>query len=148
MSLCVSWFRVQTSTHMHRVPSFLYIKKMAALYGLTLRWIQLHSRYLSSCLCTSAYSAGDKWYYLGLGGWVSGSSKVMSCVTQSKGRKMGSSNMSENVSNKADIYGSLAPGGKGVWGPFYSPSSISLASIARRLPDGCNNVNQAALCDL
>ena len=56
--------------------------------------------------------------------------------------------MSENSSNKEEIYGLLAPGDKGVWGPFYSPSSTSLALIARRLPDGCDNVNQAALCDV
>ena len=61
---------------------------------------------------------------------------------------MGSLNTSENLSNKAEIYGSLAPGAKGVQGPSYSPSSTSLAPIARRLPDGCNNVNHAALCDL
>ena len=105
-------------------------------------------RYVSSCLHTSAYSTGDKQYCLGLGGWASWSSKVMSCVMQSEGRKMGSTNMSENSSNKAEIYGSLAPGAKGVWGPSYSPSSMSLAPIARRLPDGCNNVNHAALHDL
>ena len=57
-------------------------------------------------------------------------------------------NMSENSSNKAEIYGSLAPGARGVWIPSYSPSSMSLAPIARRLPDGHNNVNQAALWDL
>ena len=61
---------------------------------------------------------------------------------------MGSSNTSENSSNKAEIYGSLATGTKGVWGPSYSPFSMSLAPIARRLLDGCNNVDYAALCDL
>ena len=116
--------------------------------GSCFRWIQLCSRYVSSCLCTSAYSAGDKRYCLGLGGWASGSSKVMLCVMRSKGRKTGSVNTSENSSNKAEIYGSLAPGARGVWIPSYSPSSMSLAPIARRLPDGCNNVNQAALWDL
>ena len=134
--------------HMHRLPSFLCTKRMGAPYGLVLGWIQPCSRYVSSCLHTSAYSAGDKWYCLGLGGWASGSSKVMSCVMQSKGGKTGSANMSENSSNKAEIYGSLAPGARGVWIPSYSPSSMSLAPIARRLPDGCNNVNQAALWDL
>ena len=34
---------------------------------------------MSSCLYTSAYSAGDKQYCLGLGGWASGSSKVILC---------------------------------------------------------------------
>ena len=68
--------------HIHRVPSFFCAKRMGAPYGLLLGWIQLHSRYVSSCLCTSAYSAGDKQYCLGLGGWVSGSNMVMSCVTQ------------------------------------------------------------------
>ena len=72
----------------------------------------------------------------------------MSCVMQSKGEKTGSVNMSENSSNKAEIYGSLIPGARGVRIPSYSPSSISLAPIARRLPDGHNNVNQAALWDL
>ena len=57
-------------------------------------------------------------------------------------------NISENSSNKAEIYGSLAPGAKGVWGPSNSPSSTSLAPIATGLPDGCNNVNYAALYDL
>ena len=127
---------------------FLSAKRMGAPYGLMLRWIQPCSRYVSSCLHTSAYSVGDKWYCLGWGGWASGSNKVMSCVTQSKGRKTGCINMSENSSNKAKIYGSLAPGTRGVWGPFYSLSSILLAPIARRLPDVCNNVNQAALWDL
>ena len=60
---------------------------MGAPYGLMLRWIQPRSRYVSSCLHTSAYSVGDKWYCLGLGGWASGSSKVMSCVTLSEGGK-------------------------------------------------------------
>ena len=72
----------------------------------------------------------------------------MSYVTQSEGRKMGSSNTSENSSNKAEIYGPLAPRAEGFRGPFYSPSSMSPAPIARRLPDGYKNVNQAALCDL
>ena len=90
---------------------------------------------------------GDKQYCLGLGGWSSGYSKVMSCVMQSKSRKAGSANMSENSSNKAEIYGLLAPGARGVQIPSNSPSSISLAPIVRRLPDGCNNVNQAALWD-
>ena len=148
MSLRVCWFKAQKSTHMHRLPSFLHAKRMGAPYGLMLRWIQPCSRYMSSCLCTSAYSVGDKWYCLGLGGWASGSSKVMSCVMWSKGGKTGSMNTSENSSNKAEIYGSLAPGARGVWIPSYSPSSMSLAPIARRLPDGCNNVNQAALWDL
>ena len=80
---------------------------MGAPYGLMLGWIQLCSRYISSYLCTSAYSVGDKRYCLGLGGWASGSSKVMLCVTQSKGGKTGSANTSENSSNKAEIYGSL-----------------------------------------
>ena len=111
-------------------------------------WIQPCSRYMSSCLYTLAYSVGEKWYCLGLGGWASGSNKVMSCVTWSEGRKMGSSNMAENLSNKAEIYGLLAPRAKGVWGPSYSLSSMSLAPIARRLPDGHNNVNYAALWDL
>ena len=111
-------------------------------------WIQPCSRYVSSCLRTSAYSAGDKRYCLGLGGWASGSSKVMLCVMQSEGGKTGSANTSENLSNKAEIYGSLAPGARGVQIPSYSPSSMSLAPIARRLPDGHNNVNQAALWDL
>ena len=76
--------------HMHRLPSFLHAKRMGAPYGLMLGWIQPRSRYVSSCLCTSAYSAGDKRYCLGLGGWASGSSKVMSCVARSKGGKTGS----------------------------------------------------------
>ena len=69
-------------------------------------------------------------------------------MMQSEGRKTGSSTMSKNSFNKAKIYGSPAPGAKGVQGPFYSPFSILLAPIARRLPDGHNNVNHAALCDL
>ena len=73
---------------------------------------------------------------------------VMAYVTWSEGRKTGSMNMSENSSNKAEIYGPLAPGAKGVWGPSNYPSSMSLAPIARRLPDGCKNVNHAALHDL
>ena len=80
-----------------------------------------------------------------LGGWASRSSKVILCVTWSKGRKMGSSNTSENSSKKAEIHGSLAPGAKGVQGPFYSPSNTSLTPIAGRLLDGLNNVNHAAL---
>ena len=134
--------------HMHRLPSFLCTKRMGTPYGLTLGQIQPCSRYVSSCLCTSAYCAGDKWYCLGLGGWASGSSKVMLCVTWSEGRKTGSTNMSKNSSNKAEIYGSLTPGARGVRIPSYSPSSTSLAPIARRLPDGCKNVNKAALWDL
>ena len=78
--------------HMHRLPSFCHTKKMGAPYGLTLGWIQPHSRYVSSFLHTSAYSAGDKRYCLGLGGWACGSSKVMLCVTWSEGRKTGSVN--------------------------------------------------------
>ena len=84
---------------------------------------------------------------MGLGGWVSGSSKVMLCVTWSEGGKTGSVNTSENSSNKAEFYGSLVPGARGVQIPSYSPSSMSLAPIAGRLPDGHNNVNQAALWD-
>ena len=61
---------------------------------------------------------------------------------------MGFLNTSESSSNIAETYGSLAPGARGVQDPSYSPSSMSLASIARRLPDGQNNVNHAALCDL
>ena len=61
---------------------------------------------------------------------------------------MGTSNMSENSSSKAEIDGSLVSGAKGVRGPSYSPSSMSLAPIARRLLDGHNNANHAALCDL
>ena len=91
---------------------------------------------------------GDKQYYLGLGGWASGSSKVMSCMMQSEGGMTGSANKAENLSNKAEIYGSLAPGAEGAQVPSSSPSSILLAPIARRLPDGHNNVNQAALWDL
>ena len=148
MSLHVHWFRVQKSTHMYMVPSFLHAKRMEAPYGLAFGWIQPHYGYVSSCLPTSAYSAGDKHYCLGLGGWASGSSKVMSRVTWSEGRKTVSLNTSKNSSNQAENYGSLAPGANGVQGPSYSPSSISLAPIARRLLDGCNNVNHAALCDL
>ena len=133
---------------MHRLPSFLCAKRMGAPYGLMLGWIQPCSRYVSNYLYTSAYSTGDKWYCLGLGGWASGSSKVMLCVTQSKGGKTGSANTSEDFSNKAEIYGSLAPGARGVWIPSYSPSSTPLAPIARRLPNGHNSVNQAALWDL
>ena len=121
---------------------------MGALYGFLLGWIQPCSRYVSSYLHTSACFARDKRYCLGLGGWASGSSKVMSCVTQSKGGKRACVNMSENLSNKAEIYRSLALGARGVRSPSYSPSSKSLAPIARRLPNGHNNVNQAALWDL
>ena len=122
---------------------------MGAPYGLELGQIQPYSRYVSSCLYTSAYSAGYKQYYLGLGGWASGSSKVMLCVTWFKCRKTGFMQIRLiNSFNKAEIYGSLAPGARGVQIPFYSPSSISLASIARILPYGYNNVNQAALWDL
>ena len=103
---------------------------------------------MSSCLHTSASSVGDKQYYLGLGDWAYGSNKVMSYVTRSKVGKMGSSNMLENLSNKAEIYGLLVPGARGVRGPSYSPSSISLAPLARRMADGPNNVNYKALCDL
>ena len=113
-----------------------------------LGWIQLCSRYISCYLCSSAYSAGDEQYYLGLGGWASGPSKVMSCLMRFEGRKMGSSNTSENSFNKEKIYRPLAPGAKGVRGPSYSPSSMSLAPIARRFPDSCNSVNHVALCDL
>ena len=91
--------------HMCRLPSFLHAKRMGAPYGLVLGWIQPCSRYLSSCLFTSAYSAGDKWYCLGLGGWASGSSRVMSCVMQSKSGNTSSTNTSKNLSNKAEIYG-------------------------------------------
>ena len=68
----------------------------------------------------SAYSVGDKRYCLGLGVLASGSSKVMLCVTRSECGKMGSTNMSENLSNKVEIYGLLAPGAKGVRGPSNS----------------------------
>ena len=110
----------------------------------------------SSCtlgMCLAVYIpqltfVGDKQYGLGLGDWAFGSNKVMLYVMQSKGRKTGSVNMSENLSNKTKIYKSLAPGAKGVRGPSNSPSSMSLAPIARRLLDGCNNVNYAALHDL
>ena len=132
---------------MCRLPSFLRTKRMGAPYGLVLGHIQLRSRYVSSCLHTSAYSAGDKWYCLGLSGWASESSKVMSCVIWSEGGKTGSVNTSENSSNKTEIYGPLPPGVRGVQITFYFPSSTSLAPIARRLPDGRNNVNQAALWD-
>ena len=127
---------------------FLRGKRKGAPYRLILGWIQPYSRYVSSRLCTSDYSTGDELYCLVLVGWASGSSKVMSCVTWSQGKNMGSLNISENSSNKAEIYRSLAPGAKGVWGPFYSLSRTLLATIARRLPDGHNNVNQAALCYL
>ena len=103
---------------------------------------------MSSCLHTSAYSVGDKRYCLGLGSWASGFSKVMLNVIRSEGGKTGSVNISENSPNKAEIYSSLAPGAKGVWGRSNSSCSTSLALIARRLLDGCNNVNHAALHDL
>ena len=103
---------------------------------------------MSSCLCTSAYSVGDKQVCFGLGGWASGSSKAILCVTWSEGGKTSYVNKSENSSNKAEIYRSLASGFKAVWGPSNSPSSMSLAPIARRMPDSHNNVNHAALCDL
>ena len=144
----VCWFWAQKSMHIHRVPLFLHAKRMGAPYGPMLRWIQPHSRYVSSCLHTSAYSVGDKRYCLGLGGWASGSSKVMSCVKQSKSRKMGSLNTSKNSFSNAKINGSLVPGARGVLGPSYSASSMPLAPIAKRLPDGHNNVNYAALCNL
>ena len=54
--------------HMYKLPSFLYTKRIGALHGLVLGWIQLRSRYVSSCLYTSVYSAGDKQCCLGLGG--------------------------------------------------------------------------------
>ena len=117
--------------HMHKLPSFLHAKRMGAPYGLALGWIQPCSRYVFSYLRTPAYSAGDKWYCLGLGGWASGSSKVMSCVMRSEGGKTGSANMSENSSSKAEIYGSLAPGAGGVQIPSYSPSSMLLARVHR-----------------
>ena len=85
------------------MESFLHAKRMEAPYGLALGQIQPCSRYVSSYLCTSAYSAGDKQYCLGLGGWASESSKVMSCVTWSKGGKTGSMNTSKNSSNKVEI---------------------------------------------
>ena len=84
----------------------------------------------------------------GLGGWASVSSKVILCVTWSEGGKMGSTNISENSSNKAEIYRSLAPGAKGVRYPSNSPSTTSLAPIARRLPNVHNNVNHAVHHDL
>ena len=121
---------------------------MGAPYGHAFGQIQLCFRYVSSCLYTFAYSVGDKQYYLSLGGWVSGSSLVISCVMWSKDRNIGSKNTSENLSNKAKIYGSLSPRARGVWGPSYSLSSTSLSPIAKRLPDSHNSVNQAALCDL
>ena len=121
---------------------------MGAPYGLTLGQIQPYSRYVSSYLRTSAYSVGDKQYCLGLGGWASGSSKVMLCMAQSAGGKTGSTNMFENLSNKAKIYGLIAPGARGFWIPSYSPSSRSLDPIAKKLPDGQKNVNKAALWDL
>ena len=133
---------------MHRVPSFLHTKRMGTPYELLLRWIQLRSRYVHSCLHTPDYSVGDKQHCLGLGGWASGSSKVMPCVRWSKCGKMGAMNISENLSNKVEISGSLAPGARGIQGPSYSPSSMSLAPIARRPPDSHNNVNHAVLYDL
>ena len=99
---------------MHRLLSFLHAKRMGAPYGLVFGWIQLHSRYVSSHLCTSDYSVGDKGFCLGLGGWASGPSKVMLCVMWSKGRKTSSANTSKNSSNKAEIYGSLASRARGV----------------------------------
>ena len=66
---------------------------------------------------------GDKWYCLGLGGWASGSSKVMLCDAVQRWKDRLHANTSENSSNKAEIYGSLAPGARGVWIPSYSPSS-------------------------
>ena len=57
-------------------------------------------------------------------------------------------NTSKNSSNKAEIYGPLAPGARGVQIPSYSPSSTSLAPIGRSLPNDCNNVNQTELWDL
>ena len=69
-------------------------------------------------------------------------------MTQYEGRKTGSANNSENSSNKAEIYGTLEPGAKVVQGHSTSPSSICLAPIARRLPDGHNHVNHAAFHDL
>ena len=95
-----------------------YVQKMEAPYGLMLGWIQLCSRYVSRYLHTSAYSVGDKQYFLGLGGWVSGSTKVMSCVMWSEGRKTGSSNISENLSNKPEIDESLALGARAVRVPL------------------------------
>ena len=133
---------------MHRVPSFLFAKRLGAPYGLMSRWIQLHSRYVSSFLHTSAYSAGDKQYCYGLDVWISGSSKVILYVMRYKGKKTGSWNTSENLSSKAEIYGSLELGARGVWGPSCSPSSMTLAPIARRLLDGHNNMKHAELCDL
>ena len=84
----------------------------------------------------------------GFGGWASRSSKVMLCVIWYKGRKTGSMNTYENFFNKAEIHSSLTPGAKGFLGPSYSPSSISLAPIARRPLDDHSNVNHAALCVL
>ena len=134
--------------HMCRVPFLFCANRMGAPYRLALRWIQLRSRYVSSYLYTLGYSVGDKRYCLGLGGWASRSSRVRLCVMWSKGKKVASTNMSENLSNKAEIYGSLAPWARGVWGPSYSPLSMSLAPIARRPPDGHNNMNRATLYDL
>ena len=148
MSLCVYWFRAWQSTHMRRLQSFLCAKKMGTLYRLVLEQIQLCSRYVPSCLHTSVYSAGDKWYYLVLDNWASGFNKVMLCVTRCEGGKMGSSNKSENLSNKTKIYGSLAPGAEGVPDPSYSLSGMLLVPIARKLPNSHYNVNHAAPCDL
>ena len=61
---------------------------------------------------------------------------------------MGSLNISENLSSKVEIHGSLSPKFKGFQGPSYSSSSMSLAPIATRLPHGCINVNHAVPCDL
>ena len=90
--------------HMCRLPSlFFCTKRMGAPYGLVLRQIELCSRYASICLHTSAYSVGVKQYCLGLCGWASGSSKVISSVILSERRKMGSAKTSENSFNKAKI---------------------------------------------
>ena len=72
----------------------------------------------------------------------------MPYVTWSEDRKMGSSNTSENSSKKAEIYRLLSSGAKGIQDPLYSPSSTLLDPIAKKLPDGCNNVNHATLYDL
>ena len=86
---------------------------------------------------------------MGLGSWASGSSKVMLCVMRFKDGKTGFLEyISENLSSKAEIYGLLELGARGVWGPSCSPSSMTLAPIARRLLDGHNNKKHAELCDL
>ena len=141
MSVSLRHGRPRTCVGSH----LFYAKSMGAPCKLALGWIQPRSRYMSSCLRTSAYSVGDKRYCLDLSGWVSGSSKVMLCVARFESGKTGFANMSENSSNKAEIYKSLAFRAKGVWGPSNFPSSMSLAPIPRRLPDGCNNMNHAAL---